>query len=146
MMYTAKATAAAGTNTDWDSAAKTAFRLTRVIIHQIDLEFPSGCAGLVQAAVLDHGHPLWPSDFGDTVRGDGVILSGMESYELDEEPFELELAVFSTDDTYDHTVEAHVYMLPKSAAQPWLAVTYALSRLQDSMDSLIAELKRRRIA
>ncbi len=102
---------------------KTDLKLTAGIIHQIDIVFPTGCAGLLYVA-LNHGlHQIWPTNDKEYFHTDGEAISFKEFYELPSAENVLSVYTYNLDDTYPHSVIIRLGILKKSELQglwlPW---------------------------
>jgi len=100
----------------------TTIKVTRGVIHEINVVFPSGCAGLVYVAIYDGVHPIFPSTEGMHFRGDGETIDFKEFYELKAYPSILWIKAWNEDDTYDHTIMVRIAILPKWVLLPQYAV------------------------
>jgi hypothetical protein len=105
------------------SKLKTDLELTAGIIHQIDIVFPTGCAGLLYVAI-NHGlHQIWPTNPGEFFHTDGESISFKEFYELQPGSNVLSVYTYNLDDTYEHSVIIRLGILKPSEIQgvwlPW---------------------------
>jgi len=110
-------------NTPQASKKKTDLKLTLGIIHQLDIVFPTGCAGLAYIAI-NHGlHQVWPTNPEEYFHTDGETITFKEFYELTTEPYILSVYTYNLDDTHSHTVIVRLGILKKSELQglwlPW---------------------------
>jgi hypothetical protein len=102
---------------------KTPLKLTAGIIHQLDIVFPTGCAGFLYVALNNGLHQLWPTDNGEYFHTDGETISFKEFYKLNEAPFVLDVFTYNIDDTYAHSAIIRLGILQQSEIQglwlPW---------------------------
>lgn len=91
-------------NTTKDAPARLDARVIRGTIHRLEVQFPSGCAGLVHVVIRRFGRQLWPSNTEGSFASDGHAISCDVSYDIVEQPTLLELVGYNDDDSYDHTV------------------------------------------
>ena len=102
---------------------KTDLKLTAGIIHQIDILFPTGCAGLLYVAISHGLHQLWPTNDKEYFHTDGESISFKEFYELASAENVLSAYTYNLDDTYSHSVIIRLGILKKSELQglwlPW---------------------------
>lgn len=98
---------------------RTRIPITAGIIVKGEIQFPNGCAGLVNVQVRHGNHQLWPLNREESIKGDGVIVFISEHYEIKRAEDYLDIMTWNTDDTYDHTVTVRITVLPKKVAQPW---------------------------
>lgn len=73
-------------------------------VHQVDIQFPTGCAGLAHTVAVRGAHQVWPSNAEGNFHADGYVISWQDEYDLDAAPFLLRLFGWNLDDTYAHTV------------------------------------------
>ena len=97
----------------------TRLKLTAGVIHQVEVYFPAGCAGLVHCHINDGLYQVWPSNPDDNMFGDDSLFSFEEDYELDTDPYELTVYAWNEDDTYNHTIRVSLGILPRSVIYPW---------------------------
>lgn len=74
------------------------------VVQQVDVQFPSGCVGLVHTLCQRASHQVWPSNDGADFSSNGQMLSWQDDYTLDAAPFVLRLFAWNLDDTYPHTI------------------------------------------
>lgn len=100
-------------NTAEADRKKTELPLTQGVIHQIDVVFPTGCAGLLYAA-LNYGlFQVWPYNTGEYFHTDGETISFREHWELLFPPWELSLYTYNLDTVYSHSVIIRLGILPR---------------------------------
>ena len=95
---------------------KTAYRsdylwLQYGTIHQVELNFPSGCAGLVGLRLKQGSHQVIPSNAGSWFIGDNVNISFPENYLMYSSPYYIEIQSYNEDELYPHTVILRVGLL-----------------------------------
>jgi hypothetical protein len=73
-------------------------------IHRVEVQFPTGCVGLVHTAAFRGAHQVWPTNDSFDLASDGWLVAWDDEYDLDAAPFSLELRARSDDDTYTHVV------------------------------------------
>lgn len=82
------------------------------LIQQVDVQFPTGCVGLVHTFARRGAHQVWPSNPEGNFATNGQTITWQERYELDRAPFVLRLFAWSDDDTYPHTVTWRIALNP----------------------------------
>lgn len=101
----------------------TKLKLTAGIIHQLDIVFPAGCAGLAYIALFHGLHQVWPTNPDEYFHTDGETLSFKEFFQLPTEPYVIEAKTYNLDDTYNHAIIIRLGMLKQSEIQgvwlPW---------------------------
>lgn len=99
------------------------------IAHGIITEFMvrprPGHAALAHLVILHHEHQIAPSTEGMSLSGDAFPIDWEEYYESYQPPYELKLKGWNDDDTYPHTFDVFVAVLPRKAIIA-LAVTDAI--------------------
>lgn len=91
-------------NTPIASPVKLDVALVPGMISRVAVQFPSGCVGLVGATVYHKLHQVWPTNPDGFIIADDFTVQWEEQYEVNEDPFKLQLRVYNLDDTFPHTV------------------------------------------
>lgn len=104
-------------------------KLTHGIIHRIELGFPSGCAGLAHLQIRKGLHQVWPTNPQGSFNTNGYTIPINEYYELTGEPYILTLVGWNLDDTYDHTLEVRIGILPAAVLMPEASMIAAFKKL-----------------
>ena len=97
--------------------------LTLKIAHGIITKFMVrprfGHSGLAHLVILHHEHQIAPSTENMDLHGDTFPIDWEEYYESYQPPYELILKGWNEDDTYPHTFDVFVIILPrKSTVSP----------------------------
>ena len=92
--------------------------LTYGVIHRLEIGFPKGCAGLVYLQIMDGLHQLWPTNADGAFNTDDYTIPINEFHLLDRSPYRLRLEGWNLDDTYNHTLEVRIGVLPAGVLQP----------------------------
>lgn len=79
-------------------------RLTSGEIDQVSISFPAGCHGLVGVRVLHREFQLWPLTPGAWFITDDFTIRFPGRFELDDEPFELNVEGYNDDTKHPHTI------------------------------------------
>jgi len=87
-----------------------------------------GHAALAHLVVLHHEHQIAPSTENMDLHGDASAIDWEEYYKSYQPPYELKLKGWNEDDTYPHTFEVMVAILPREAILA-LAVVDAFKKL-----------------
>lgn len=74
-----------------------------------------GHAALAHLVILHHEHQIAPSSGSMELHGDTAPLDWEEYYESYQSPYELKLVGWNDDDTYEHTFDIFVAVLPRKA-------------------------------
>jgi len=80
-------------------------------IHQLDIEFPSGCGNRVGVRFKRGGFQIWPSNSNEWFKGDGSFISFKENYPMTYEPYIIQVETCNYDSSYDHTVVIRIGLL-----------------------------------
>jgi hypothetical protein len=88
------------------------------VIHQVDVLFQSGCAHEVNVQIFDAISQVWPSNSGNSFRGDSTVISFREFYEIESEPAELIAYLWTTDTSVLFEVIIEIGILSKKILQP----------------------------
>lgn len=81
------------------------------ILIRVDVEFPSGCAGLVGARIIERGHQRYPTNPDQWFVTDGRVITLNEAYKFFSPPFLMFLQTYNLDDTYPHTVSVRINII-----------------------------------
>ncbi len=85
------------------------------IITKIMVRPRPGHAALAHCVILHHEHQIAPSTEGMSLSGDTFPIDWEEYYEMYHEPYELKIKGWNDDDTYPHTFDIFVAILPRKA-------------------------------
>jgi len=85
------------------------------IITKIMVRPRPGHAGLAHLVILHHEHQIAPSTEMMDFHGDTFPIDWEEYYESYQPPYELKLQGWNGDDTYPHTFDVFVAVLPRRA-------------------------------
>jgi len=72
-----------------------------------------GHAGLAHLVILHHEHQIAPSTLNMDLHGDSFPIDWEEYYEVYQPPYQLKLRGWNEDDTYPHTFDVYVAVLPR---------------------------------
>lgn len=100
-------------NTTKLNKQKTRMKVTRGVIHQLDIVFPPGPNGLLHLQINAGQNQVWPTNPEEEFASDNDIISFREHNELMLEPYRLEAYTWNLDDTYAHTVIVRIGILPR---------------------------------
>lgn len=87
-------------------------KLTHGVVHRVEIGFPSGCAGLAHLQIRNALNQVWPTNPEGDFNTDDYTIPIDDYYELFEEPYILTLVGWNLDDTYSHTLEVRLGILP----------------------------------
>lgn len=104
------------------------------LVTRVEVQFPSGCAGLVHASIRDALHQVWPTNPDGDFTADSETIAWDEQYEMPKEPYHFQLVVWNEDDTFPHTVTFRIAMI---TAQD-IARGRAAARALDYLDKWFA--------
>jgi hypothetical protein len=83
------------------------------IISKIMVRPRPGHAALAHCVILHHEHQIAPSTEGMDFSGDTFPIDWEEYYESYQPPYELKIKGWNEDDTYPHTFDIFVAVLPR---------------------------------
>ncbi|GAI87667.1 unnamed protein product [marine sediment metagenome] len=90
-------------------------KIAHGIITKIMVRPRPGHAALAHLIILHHEHQIAPSTEGMDMHGDTFPMDWEEYYESYQPPYELKLKGWNEDDTYPHTFDVFVVILPRKA-------------------------------
>lgn len=97
------------------NARRTVMRVTRGIVHKIEIQFPVGCAEVAKCTINDALHQIWPTNSNSYFASDGHVISFEESYEILTRPYVLDLWTWNDSLDFPHTLTVNIGILPKKA-------------------------------
>lgn len=102
-------------NTTSASPEEAILKIAHGIITKIMVRPRPGHAALAHLIILHHEHQIAPSTEGMDLSGDAPPIDWEEYYESYQPPYELKLKGWNEDDTYPHTFDVFVAILPRKA-------------------------------
>lgn len=102
-------------NTSVTSPETETLKIAHGIISEIMVRPRPGHAALAHLVILHHEHQIAPSTEGMYLSGDSHPIDWEEYYESYQPPYELKLKGWNNDDTYPHTFDVFVAVLPRKA-------------------------------
>ncbi len=102
-------------NTTRNSPTETTLKIAHGIITKFMVRPRPGHAGLAHLVILHHEHQIAPSTENMDIHGDALPIDWEEYYESYQPPYELKLRAWNEDDTYPHTFDVYVAVLPRKA-------------------------------
>jgi len=95
-----------------ESAPVTQFlKLTRGIIHRVEVQFPIGTLALAHCRIFYHEHQAFPTNPDGDFSSDGYVIPIDDQYEIDSEPYDMKAVCWNLDDTYQHIITVRVGIL-----------------------------------
>ena len=102
-------------NTLSTSPTNVILKIALGIVTKIMVRPRPGHAGLAHLVIRHHEHQIAPSTEGMSFSGDTFPIDWEEYYESYQPPYELKLQGWNLDDTYPHTFDVFVAILPRRA-------------------------------
>jgi len=102
-------------NTTKAKPTEAILKIAHGIITKIMVRPRPGHAALAHLVILHHEHQIAPSTKGMELHGDAPPIDWEEYYESYQPPYELKLEGWNDDDTYPHTFDVFVAVLPRKA-------------------------------
>ena len=93
-------------------------KLTKGIIHRVEVEFPRGCKGYVSLKLYHQEHQVWPSNPPGAFKTDAYTVPIDEHYKLDSAPYSLKARGWAPSATYDHTITVRIGILSEEVLSP----------------------------
>jgi len=115
-------------NTTQASPTTETLKIAHGIITKFMVRPRPGHAGLAHLVILHHEHQIAPSTENMDLHGDALPIDWEEYYESYQPPYELKIKGWNDDDTYPHTFDIFVAVLPRKAILP-LAIVDAIKGL-----------------
>ncbi len=106
------------------------------VIHRVHISIPSGHAGLTGVRVLQGLHQVAPTSGSEWFSGDDAELDYNEFIEVKEGPFSLTIEAYNLDDTYDHTFQVGIGVLPRWVILPQEILKGILQSVSDMLSAM----------
>jgi hypothetical protein len=126
MYYDFAITVPAGTAEN-DPVVET-LKLTKGIIHRVEVQFPPGCKGYVYLVLMHEGHQLFPENREGAFQTSGHTIPIDEHYPLKSRPFNLKAVAWAPDASHDHTITVRIGILPETVMSPLTELGVNLKR------------------
>ena len=88
------------------------------LIHQVDIMFEDGCNYDVGVQIFQGGSQIWPSQPGQSFRGNATIVSFREFFELSKQNDQLRAVIWTDDAANYGMVVIQFGVLPPEIVQP----------------------------
>ncbi len=124
-------------NTTQASPKKVTLRIAKGIITKFMVRPRPGHAGLAHLVIYHGSHQIAPSTENMDLHGNADPIDWEDYYEFYQPPFQLYLLGWNEDDTYPHTFDVFIAILPRKAI---LALAVA-----DAFKSLLSLISPKRI-
>jgi len=125
-------------NTASTSPTEAMLRIAHGIVTKMMVRPRPGHAALAHLVILHHEHQIAPSTANMDFSGDTFPIDWEEYYESYQPPYELKLKGWNDDDTYPHTFDVFVAVLPRKAI-----IAYQIA---DAIKGLLGTLSPKRIS
>lgn len=102
-------------NTAQSNPTEETLRIAHGIITKFMVRPRFGHASLAHLVILHHEHQIAPSTENMDLHGDEAPIDWEEYYESYQPPYELKLKGWNEDDTFPHTFDVYVAILPRKA-------------------------------
>ena len=103
--------------------------ITHGVIHRVEVDFPYGCAGLVHLQILQSLHQLWPTNPEGSFNADDFVIGFNDHVEITDAPYVVTLQAWNLDDTFDHTLQVRLGILPATVLLPEKGLAKVLTTL-----------------
>lgn len=100
------------------NAHKVDMHLTAGVIHQVDVLFQSGCSHETFVQIFRGNTQLWPSNRGESLRGDATVISFRDFHEIKPGQDELHALVWTSLTESWKEVIVQIGILPRKVLQP----------------------------
>jgi len=105
-------------NTAKEAPVSQELKLTAGIVHYVEIEFPSGCAGLAHVQIRQPEATYLPTNPDGSFASDGYVIPIKEHLELGPGENSLKAVCWNLDDTYSHTITIRVGVLLREQLEP----------------------------
>lgn len=83
-------------------------------IHQVEIGFPWGCAGLAHVVIYRHEHQMWPTNSGTSFAWNDYNHIFEEAEENPGQEEYWSIRGWNEDTRHDHTVQVRIGIIPVS--------------------------------
>ncbi len=143
MIYTTNITTAKLTAFPPNKPKRTILEVTTGLVYKVEIDFPSGSAGLMGVAIADGGYQVWPSNVGQWFTGDNRTIVFDDTYLKGSAPHRFTIFTYNNDDTYDHLVIVRIGLVSREIFMarflPHLSYKYlseTMGQLQQTQNEL----------
>jgi len=105
-------------DTGEDAPVEQTLKLTRGVIHLVEVRFKYGPNFMVGARLYHEGHQLYPTNPDEDIREDGRAVVFPDYFPLDIAPYALKVRAYSPNTTYPHTIYIRVGVLAEEEVAP----------------------------
>lgn len=116
----------------------TTLSITKGLIYKVEFYFPCGSAGLLAVAVFDSAYCVWPSNIGEWITGDDLLISFDDLYLKEQPPFEFTIVTANHDTAYKHQVAVRIGLVSKEIYQ----ARFLPNKSWDYFANMLKELER----
>lgn len=106
-------------NTTADSPTEQTLNIAHGVITKFMVRPRPGHKGVAHCIILHHEHQIAPSIIGMDISGDFFPVDWEEFYECYQPPYELKIQGWNESNTYSHTFDVFVAILPRKAILPY---------------------------
>ena len=95
-------------------ATKTTMKLPAGEVHQVEVGFPWGCAGLAHVQIYRNEHQMWPTNPGESYAWNDYNVVMAESEDCAGDAEEWSIRCWNLDTRHPHTIVVRMGVLEKS--------------------------------
>ena len=101
-------------STPESAPVKTVMKLPAGEVHQVEIGFPWGCAGLAHVQLYRNEHQMWPTNPGDSFAWNDYNVVILESEDSAGDEEEWWIRAWNLDTRHEHTIVVRIGVLDKS--------------------------------
>lgn len=106
------------------------------VVEKVDIQFPTGCVGLVHTLCRRGGVQVYPTNRSANYHTSGQTITTPDDYLIDDAPFIFQLVAWNEDDTFEHVITWRFSV--RGFAQD-LRADIAIERFMEQVGSLEVE-------
>lgn len=137
MIYSKKITCLKGGSKEAPKYA--VLSVTNGLVYRVEIDFPSGSAGLLGVAVLDGGKQIWPTTGGEWFTGDDDVIFFEDLYLKESGPFVFTIAYYNEDTEYSHSFQIRIGMVSKDIFIARFLPTYSYKFFQQMFETAMKQ-------
>lgn len=113
--------------------------VTKGLVYRVDVDFPTGSAGLLGVIILDGSLQVWPSTLGQWFTGDGNLISFEDIYLKESAPYRFKIFTYNEDTTNPHSVNIRIGLVSKDIFMARFLPHLSYKYFQEMLEKLQVE-------
>jgi len=115
-------------NTLESAPYKKTLKVSKGILHDINVVKPRGCMAMVDFRLFYHEHQIYPSNPDEGYKSEGEVIRMRDHLQILTAPYEIVAKGFSPNTTYNHTILVRLGILPESLLIPTKGLSVLIAK------------------